>query len=102
MRFKAKLRKIGNSLGVIVPKEVITFLEDKWSCVEITGSIYLKVITDDSEYMDLPDGVITSNPHKKENVITSDIPDKDKKQNVITPKQKKKKWVFDKKKGMWI
>ena len=64
MIIKAKLRKIGNSLGVLIPKEVIAHIEVEWSVGVITtgDEIYLKVITDGEKYekyMDLPCGVIT-------------------------------------------
>ena len=58
--FKAKLRKIGNSFGVIIPLEVIT-------SIKAGDVITLDVIT-------LEEDVIT----RKHNVITSD--------NVITKK----------------
>ena len=41
MNFKAKLRKIGNSFGVIIPKNVITNLD-------IGDEITLNVITEDT------------------------------------------------------
>jgi len=71
MRFKAKLRKIGNSLGILIPKEVITFIESKWGVDVITkgDTIYLEVITDDKNMMDLPCGVITE---KEKDVITKE------------------------------
>jgi len=60
MTFKAKLRKVGNSLGVLIPKEVITHLEDEWGVNVITAgdSIYLDVITKDIEHADTPCGVL--------------------------------------------
>lgn len=54
---KLKLRKIGNSLGVILPAKVV-------KCYNIGDEIEVNVIT-------LEKNVITSNP----NVITSDSPD---------------------------
>ena len=70
MIFKVKLRKIGNSLGVIIPKKVLEYIEDEWSVNVITvgDSIYLNVITDDKEYVDLPCGVITSSEVVKKNI----------------------------------
>lgn len=60
MIIKTKIRKIGNSFGVIIPKEVITKIEDDWQIGRL-DSISLDVITDwdkHSRYMDFPDGVI--------------------------------------------
>ena len=54
MRFKATLRKIGNSLGVIIPRNVITSYKEK-------DEIELDVITKE----DKKPKVITSKPHKK-------------------------------------
>ena len=62
MRFKAKLRKIGNSQGIYIPKNVITNYK-------IGDVITLEVITSKKN-------VIT----KERNVITE-------KRNVITPKK---------------
>jgi antitoxin component of MazEF toxin-antitoxin module len=68
MKLKVKLRKIGNSFGVILPKEVITKMEDDWECpFKIGSDIYIDVITTPSEsekYWDLPDGVITEEQKK--------------------------------------
>jgi antitoxin component of MazEF toxin-antitoxin module len=60
MKFKSKLRKIGNSLGIIIPKDVITYIEDKNEVNIITAGDYvcLEVITDDLDYCDLPEGII--------------------------------------------
>lgn len=90
MLLKAKLRKIGNSFGVIIPKEVITYIENEWE---------VGVITDTDKYIDVPDGVITEN--REQGVITKDTP------KVITPRlenTKKKKFVFNAKKGIneWV
>lgn len=57
--FKAKLRKIGNSLGVIIPANVITSYKQG-------DEIELNVITKDSNVITKPANVIT----KKNNVIT--------------------------------
>ena len=81
MIFKAKLRKIGNSLGVIIPANVITSYKEG-------DDIELNVITSKDK---VNDNVITS-VKDKGNVITSD----DKKENdVITSKPIKKKKFND-------
>lgn len=72
MRIKAKLRRIGNSTGVILPKEVIT------------GRLLGEVIELD---------VITE-PKKEADVITGS------EQKVITQFEHKKP-EFDKKLGVW-
>ena len=102
MKFKAKLRKIGNSWGIIVPKEVITYLKDEWkiAIIEKGAYVYLEVITDDSKYMDYPEGVITSNSDSDKKVITS-TKQKDKnvitkENNVITKKDKKQEVITSK------
>jgi len=81
MEFKAKLRKIGNSLGVIIPHNVITNYKKG-------DEIELNVITIE----DKKQKVITSKPNK---VITS----VKKPQKVITSKPHKK-LVFNAKTGM--
>lgn len=68
MKFKAKLRRIGNSRGVIIPLEVITGYK-------LGDEIELKVITDKEQ------GVITS--PKSVEVITETPP------QVITPIKKR-------------
>lgn len=63
MKFKAKLRKIGNSQGVYIPKNVITSFK-------IGEVIELEVITSSSKNQEKPQKVITSDK-KNPNVITS-------------------------------
>lgn len=85
MKFKAKLRKIGNSFGVIIPKNVITNYKEG-------DEIELDVITKEDKKRE----VITSKPDK---VITS----VKKPRKVITNKPHKK-LIFDPKTGMneWV
>jgi len=72
MKFKAKLRRIGNSQGIYIPKNVIT-------SYEIGDELELEVITLSGKK------VITSD-NKNNNVITSEV----KNNNIITPKRAKK------------
>ena len=76
MKFKAKLRKIGNSQGILVPLKVITDFE-------LGEEIELDVITPP-----------TDNQEKPKDVITPPKIDK----QVITPKANKK-LVFNSEKG---
>lgn len=78
MNFRSKLRKIGNSFGVIIPKKVITSYKEG-------DEIELKVITNGDNEVESAQKVITSGENKQSKVITSDI---------------KKKWVFNPKKGI--
>ena len=84
-QFKAKLRKIGNSLGIIIPRNVITNYKEG-------DDIELNVITKE----DKEQKVITSKPDK---VITSIK----KPRKVITDKPHKK-LIFNSKTGLneWI
>jgi len=61
MKFKAKLRKIGNSLGIIIPKNVITSYKQG-------DEIELNVITSGHK----EDNVITP----KEDITPSPLPDR--------------------------
>lgn len=66
MEFKAKLRKIGNSLGVIIPKNVITNLKaGEIINVNVITSKSDNVITSSPKSQEKPRKVITSKPHKK-------------------------------------
>jgi antitoxin component of MazEF toxin-antitoxin module len=56
---KLKLRKIGNSVGVILPKKVV-------KCYNIGEEIEVNVITKE----DKPQNVITKETHSLDNVIT--------------------------------
>lgn len=76
--FKAKLRKIGNSLGVIIPANVITYYKEG-------DEIELNVITMSDKPVKKPQNVITSEVKNKSNVITS----------------KRGKMTFNIKKGIW-
>jgi hypothetical protein len=61
MIIKTKIRKIGNSLGVIIPKEVISKIEDDWKIGKLEH-LCLDVITDwdkFAKYIDEPDGVLS-------------------------------------------
>lgn len=58
MRFTAKLRKIGNSLGVIIPKNVIT-------SYKIGSEIELNVITSGQKEETKEKKVITQEPPKE-------------------------------------
>ena len=66
MKFKAKLRKLGNSIGIIMPRDVITHIEKEHNVVVITAGddIYLEVITEDEPYWEAPYGVITEGQGK--------------------------------------
>ena len=87
MIIKAKLRKIGNSLGILIPKEVITHIEDEWAVNEIKAGdvITLEVITED----------------KEDNVITGTKPPKKDENALEVPKNGKKKLVFNLKRGIY-
>ena len=81
MKFKAKLRKIGNSIGIYIPRNVIT-------SYKIGDEIELNVITLDDIFNDSAQNIIMSSP----NVITKN------------DNHKGKKLVFNKAKGVeeWI
>lgn len=78
-RFKAKLRKVGNSVGVLIPLKVITDYV-------LGDEIELEVITS-----------ATKTEQVVENVITSPVQSS---MEVITPK-KRSKLSFNEKKGVY-
>ena len=87
MKFTAKIRKIGNSLGILIPKNVITFYK-------INDVIEFDVITSAKNVMTIDKKVIT----QSKNVITNELEKTKEDLKVITPKQK---LVFNMKRGGW-
>ena len=87
MIIKAKLRKIGNSLGILISKEVITYIEEESAVNEIKAGdvITLEVITDD----------------KESNVITGTKPQPKDENAPQVLKNGKGKMVFNLKRGMY-
>ena len=85
MIIKAKLRRIGNSLGILISKEVITYIEEESAVNEIKAGdvITLEVITED----------------KEDNVITGTKPPK--RDENVPQVSKKGKLVFNLKRGMY-
>lgn len=61
MPFKAKLRKIGNSVGVILPRDVIT-------CYNVGDEIELNVITKDSSTADVITTIAVVTPVESTNI----------------------------------
>ena len=78
--YRAKIRKIGNSLGIIIPANVITSYKEG-------DEIEFNVITSGNKQGNKDKNVITSNKNNKSNVITSNAD--------------KKQWVFNIKKGIY-
>lgn len=85
INLKAKIRKIGNSFGIIIPKELLDKNEDEWQCP--MTELYVNVITNPSEsekYWDFPCGVITENNEKQGVVITKVVSEEVAPKKVIT------------------